>query len=112
MKPNHKNLLLRQKINTANRLLDSQTLLHLPRLDIPEPDCLVIASADQSLASEEERRTEISVSVEEAQGLREGMCEVGFAVVKGAVEGLPGGLVFSGRMWFGEGKEGHTSLQA
>jgi hypothetical protein len=41
---------LRQEINTANGLLDLQTLLALARRDIPEPDRLVIGSANQTLS--------------------------------------------------------------
>jgi hypothetical protein len=89
VKPNHKDLLLRQKINTTDRLLDSQTFLHLPRFNIPEPDCLVITSTDQSLAAKEESRAEIGVSMEEAQALRKRVCKVGFTVVEGTVERFP-----------------------
>lgn len=42
-----------QEVNTADRLLDLQTLRHLARFDIPEPNRLVIGATDQTFAFQE-----------------------------------------------------------
>jgi hypothetical protein len=81
MKPNDKNLFLRQEINTTNWLLHAQALLHLPRLDVPESDRLVVAPANQSFPPEQEGSAEIGVPVQETEALGKGLIEVGFAMM-------------------------------
>jgi hypothetical protein len=76
---------LSQKINTAHGLLDLQTLLHLARLYIPEPDRLIVTPTDKALASQQEGRAEVGVSVEEPDRLWEAVMEVGFAMMEGSI---------------------------
>jgi hypothetical protein len=80
---------LSQKINTAHGLLDLQTLLHLARLYIPEPDRLIVTPTDKALAPQKEGRAEVGVSVEEPDGLWEAVMEVGFAMMEGSIERFP-----------------------
>lgn len=76
---------LRQEVDTTNRFLHLQALLHLAGLDVPEADRLVVAATDEPLAAQQERRTEVGVSIQESDRLREGITEVGFAMVKRAI---------------------------
>jgi len=41
-----------QEVNTTNRFLDWQTLLHLACFNVPEPDRLVIATTDEALSTQ------------------------------------------------------------
>lgn len=70
-----------QEINTANGFLHLQALLHLARLDVPEPNRLVIAPADQALSPQQQRRAEVGVAMEETHALRERIAEVRLSVV-------------------------------
>ena len=50
MEANHKDFLLGQKVEAADRLFDLQALFLLASLDIPHADGLVVAAADEALA--------------------------------------------------------------
>ena len=89
MKPNNKHFLINQTIDTTNHLSNFQTLLFLPSRHIPKSNRLVITTTYQSVAPQQERGTKVGVSVKETDRLREGVCEIGFAVVQGAVEREP-----------------------
>ena len=57
---------LRQEVDTTDRFLHLQALLHLASLDVPEANRLIVAAADKPLAAQQERRTEVGVSIEES----------------------------------------------
>ena len=62
--------LVREEVDAADGLLDLQAFLHLTRVDIPEPNCLVVRAADETLPAQEQRRAVVGVSIEEADALR------------------------------------------
>ena len=81
--------LIGEEVDAADRLLDLQALLHLARLNIPEPDSFVVGAADETLAAQEQRRAVVGMPIEETDALRKTIPEVRFAMVKGTVQRLP-----------------------
>ena len=81
--------LVGKEVDATDGFLDLQALLHLARLDIPEPDSLVIRPADETLSAQQQRRAIVGVAIEEADALREPIPEVRLAVVKRPIQGLP-----------------------
>ena len=76
LRTNYAHTLVGKEVDATDRLLDLQTLLHLARLDIPEPDSLVVRSADETLAAQQQRRAVVGMAVEEANALRDTISEV------------------------------------
>lgn len=87
--PNTRHTFLCKEVDTADGLLDLQALLHLARLDVPEPDSLIVRPTNQPLTAQQQRRAVISVTVEEPDALRKRVLEVRLAVVERAVERFP-----------------------
>jgi len=65
-----------QEINTTDWLLDLQTLCHLARFNIPEPNRLVVRATDQTFALQEQGSTVVGVTGQEADILGEGILEI------------------------------------
>ena len=55
-----------QEVDTTNRFLHLQALLHLAGLDVPKANRLIVAAADKPLAAQQERRTKVGVSIEKS----------------------------------------------
>ena len=100
MEADYEDFLLRQEIHTRHRLLDLQHARALARRNVPEPaiarqhsssltarkknipDGLVVATADEPLAAQQQSRAVVCVAVEEANALRNGMLEVRLAMMQ------------------------------
>lgn len=78
-----------QEVDTANGLLDLQTLGHLASFDIPEPNRLVVGTADQTFALQEQRSAVVRVTSQEADILGKGILEIRLPMVQGTIQRLP-----------------------
>lgn len=70
-----------QEVDTANRLLDLQTLRHLACFDIPESNRLVVGATNQTFAFQEQGSTVVCVSGQEANILGKSVLEIRLPVV-------------------------------
>lgn len=81
--------LFHQKVDATDWFLHLQTFRHLSSFHVPEPDSLIIGTADQALASKQEGGTKVGVSGQEANALRDSVPEVGLAMMKRTIKRIP-----------------------